>query len=127
MRHSRKVRLVGSRHSFSTLVSTPDTLLSLADLPVAVEVSADGRTASVPGAATYGAVTAALNEQGVALPALASLPHISVAGAVRHRHPRLGGRRAAAGGARSPRSSSCRRTASWSRCAAATRTSTPAW
>ena len=73
--------MVGSRHSFNELVSTPDTLVSLADLPLDVEIGADRRTAVVPGAATYGVVTAALHAQGVALPALASLPHISVAGA----------------------------------------------
>jgi xylitol oxidase len=78
---ARKLRVVGSRHSFNTLVSTPDTLVSLADLPIDVEVSADRRSANVPAAATYGSVTAALHAQGVALPALASLPHISVAGA----------------------------------------------
>ncbi|WP_426562949.1 FAD-binding protein [Angustibacter sp. McL0619] len=81
VRHAGRVRVVGSRHSFNELVSTPDTLISLAELPFDIEVGADGRTATVPGAATYGAVTAALHAHGLALPALASLPHISVAGA----------------------------------------------
>ncbi|WP_406829636.1 D-arabinono-1,4-lactone oxidase [Pedococcus sp. KACC 23699] len=86
------VRALGSRHSFTALADTDGVLVSVADLadpacsdPAgsgAVEVDARARTATVPGGASYGLVAAELERQGWALASLASLPHISVAGAV---------------------------------------------
>lgn len=81
-----RVRALGSRHSFTDLTDITDTddgvLVSLADLPAAVEVDPATCTARVSGWAAYGHVGARLQEQGWALGNLASLPHISVAGAV---------------------------------------------
>jgi xylitol oxidase len=57
-------------------------LVSLADLPTAVEVDERNRTARVTGRAAYGEVATQLEATGWALANLASLPHISVAGAV---------------------------------------------
>ena len=80
------VRALGSRHSFTGLADTAGVLVSVADLAIpadgAVVVDAEARTATVPAGASYGVVTAELEQQGWALAALASLPHISVAGAV---------------------------------------------
>jgi xylitol oxidase len=83
-----RVRALGSRHSFTDLTDTTDdsgaggVLVSLADLPTTVEVDAEACTARVTGRAAYGEVATRLQEQGWALGNLASLPHISVAGAV---------------------------------------------
>ncbi|MBB2986876.1 FAD-binding protein [Terracoccus luteus] len=77
-----RVRALGSRHSFTDITDTDGVLVSLADLPTTVEVDAGSRTARVTGLAAYGDVARALQAQGWALPNLASLPHISVAGAV---------------------------------------------
>jgi alditol oxidase len=83
-----RVRALGSRHSFTDLTDTVDghgvggVLLSLADLPTTVEVDAAARTARVTGRAAYGDVATRLQAEGWALGNLASLPHISVAGAV---------------------------------------------
>ena len=83
-----RVRALGSRHSFTDLTDTTDghgaggVLVSLADLPTTVEVDASARTARVTGRAAYGEVATRLQAQGWALGNLASLPHISVAGAV---------------------------------------------
>ncbi|GAA2734349.1 alditol oxidase [Pedococcus aerophilus] len=82
-----RVRALGSRHSFTGLADTEGVLVSTAALedpstPGAVEVDAGARTATVPGGASYGLVAAELERQGWALASLASLPHISVAGAV---------------------------------------------
>ncbi|MGO4342505.1 FAD-binding protein [Pedococcus sp. 2YAF34] len=80
------VRALGSRHSFTGLADTDGVLVSVADLAApaegAVVVDPEARTATVPAGASYGVVAAELERQGWALAALASLPHISVAGAV---------------------------------------------
>jgi xylitol oxidase len=81
-----RVRALGSRHSFTDLTDITDTddgvLVSLVDLPTTVEVDAANRTARVTGHAAYGDVATRLQASGWALGNLASLPHISVAGAV---------------------------------------------
>lgn len=77
-----RVRALGSRHSFTDLPDTDGVLLSLADVPTVVEVDEENRTAAVTGFAAYGTVALALEQRGWALGNLASLPHISVAGAV---------------------------------------------
>ena len=79
---SAAVRAIGSRHSFSDLTDTTGTLVDLAGLPAGIRVDAATATVSVSGGVRYGDLAVALEEQGWALAALASLPHISVAGAV---------------------------------------------
>jgi alditol oxidase len=80
----RRVRALGSRHSFTDLPDTdPDgVLLSLEALPVEPVVDEERRTVTVGGAARFAALGEELDRQGWALPTMASLPHISVAGAV---------------------------------------------
>ena len=81
-----RVRALGSRHSFTDLTDITDTddgiLVSLTDLPTTVEIDEANRTARVTGRAAYGDVASQLQAAGWALGNLASLPHISVAGAV---------------------------------------------
>ncbi|MEQ6899183.1 FAD-binding protein [Microbacterium sp. KR10-403] len=79
---SSAVRVIGSRHSFNDIADTDDLLISTAGLPTSIEVDADARTVTVGGGVRYGDLALALQEQGWALHNLASLPHISVAGAV---------------------------------------------
>ncbi|WP_291048767.1 D-arabinono-1,4-lactone oxidase [Herbiconiux sp.] len=83
---SEKVRVVGSRHSFNDLADTEGVQVSLADVPVDldadIEVDAAAGTARLPAWLRYGDIARPLTERGFALPSLASLPHISVAGAV---------------------------------------------
>jgi alditol oxidase len=74
-----RIRVLGSRHSFSDIADA-DELVSLEGLPADVELA--GATVSVPGAMRYGELASALAGTGRALGNLASLPHISVAGAV---------------------------------------------
>ncbi len=76
-----RVRAIGSRHSFTDIVDS-DVLVSLEGLPTVFDLDATARTVTVGGGARYGEVSRALHEQGWALANLASLPHISVAGAV---------------------------------------------
>lgn len=75
------VRVLGSRHSF-TAIADADELISLEELPAPVTVDRDAGTVSLGGGTTYGELVRRLADEGLALANLASLPHISVAGAV---------------------------------------------
>ena len=81
-RRSGRVRALGTRHSFSDVADTDGDLLSLAALPGRFEVDASARTVTVDAGVRFGALAPALDEAGFALHTMASLPHISVAGAV---------------------------------------------
>ena len=76
---SEKVRVLGTGHSFNTIADSTGTLVTVADLPQVIEVGDGGVTVSA--GLRYGEITAALEQQGLALHNLGSLPHISVAGA----------------------------------------------
>jgi alditol oxidase len=78
---ARDARVLGTRHSFNDLADTDGELISLARMPRIFELDAERRTVTVDGGARYGEVCMALDEAGFGLPAMASLPHISVAGA----------------------------------------------
>jgi xylitol oxidase len=77
-----RLRALGSRHSFTDLADSPGVLVDVTGLPGSVEIDADRRVARVPAGLRYGDVATTLHQAGWALGALASLPHISVAGAV---------------------------------------------
>ncbi|UPL16734.1 FAD-binding protein [Microbacterium aurugineum] len=76
------VRVLGSRHCFNDIADTEGVLLALDRLPSVFEVNADRTAVRVSGAARYGDIAPLLDAEGLALANLASLPHISVAGAV---------------------------------------------
>src|SRR3954469_2929996 len=76
------LRVLGSGHSFNRMADTDGDLISLAGLPRIVEVSPDRRSVRVDGGIRYGELAVRLQEQGLAVQNTASLPHISVAGAV---------------------------------------------
>jgi xylitol oxidase len=77
-----RVGVVGSRHSFSDIADTSGILINLGDMPQRVTIDERARCVEVSGGALYGEVARSLHRQGWALANLASLPHISVAGAV---------------------------------------------
>jgi xylitol oxidase len=76
-----RIRVLGSRHSF-TDIADADALISLDALPPDIAVDPVARTLSCAGAVRYGEIAGPLAAAGLALHSLASLPHISVAGAV---------------------------------------------
>jgi xylitol oxidase len=79
---SERVKALGSRHCFNDIADTPADLVSLEGLPAEVTLDdAHGGTAWVPGGMSYSALVPLLAERDLALPNLASLPHITVAGA----------------------------------------------
>ena len=77
-----KVKAIGSRHSFNTVADTDGTHILLDALPQDITVNPDKGTVRVSGGISYGALCRAIEEQGYAIHNLASLPHISVAGAI---------------------------------------------
>ncbi|MFL5993299.1 MAG: FAD-binding protein [Streptomyces sp.] len=81
---SARVRVLGSGHSFNEIAEPgPEgVLLSIADLPPLIDVDAGARTVRVPGGVRYAELARAVDAHGLALPNMASLPHISVAGSV---------------------------------------------
>jgi xylitol oxidase len=78
----QRARILGSRHSFNDIADADGDQVSLHRLPRTVRIDPLQRRVTVDGGARYGDICAALHAAGFALPALASLPHISVAGAV---------------------------------------------
>jgi xylitol oxidase len=75
------VRVLGSRHSFNDIADSLE-LITLETMPMDVVVDHAADTVSFNASLKYGELIQKLNEEGVALHNLASLPHISVAGAV---------------------------------------------
>ncbi len=76
-----KVRAVGSRHSFNTIADTTGDQVSLSNLHRVVDIDSAAHTVTIDGGIRYGELATHLDEHGWALANLASLPHISVAGA----------------------------------------------
>ena len=99
VRRARRCRVVGSGHSFSAIVDTPDaagsgsfngdggddssnTLISLAHLSHVHGIDADRMTVTVDGGATLGTVCRYLAQRGAALSNLPSFPQLTVGGAL---------------------------------------------
>lgn len=76
-----RLRVLGSRHSFNGIADSAE-LLSLEALPADPVVDRAARTVTVGASVTYGELARLLMPERLALHNLASLPHISVAGAV---------------------------------------------
>ncbi|BDZ40360.1 hypothetical protein GCM10025863_29740 [Microbacterium suwonense] len=76
------VRMLGTRHCFNDIADTTGTLIALDQLPSVFEVTPERDAVRVSGALRYGDIAPRLEAEGLALANLASLPHISVAGAV---------------------------------------------
>lgn len=77
-----RIRVLGSRHSFNGIADTDGIQLSLGKLNRVISLDRERMTVTVEGGIRYGELCRYLDEQGFALHNLASLPHISVAGAV---------------------------------------------
>jgi xylitol oxidase len=76
-----RIRALGTGHSFSRVADAPGELVTLAGLPRTIRIDPDRATVTVAAAVHYGELATHLHAAGFALANLASLPHISVAGA----------------------------------------------
>jgi xylitol oxidase len=78
---ARQVRVLGTGHSFNDMADSPGAQVSLAGLPPEVEVDSAASLVRVAAGLSYAGLASELDRRGFALRNLASLPHISVAGA----------------------------------------------
>ncbi|GAA4040323.1 FAD-binding protein [Nonomuraea soli] len=79
---SPRLRVVGTGHTFNELTDTTGDLVSLARMPRTFDLDTDRHQVRIGGELTYADICPRLDAEGWALANLASLPHISVAGAV---------------------------------------------
>jgi xylitol oxidase len=77
-----RIKALGSRHSFNRVGDTDGVHVLLDALPQQIVLNPQRNTVKVSGGVSYGALCRTLEQSGMAIHNLASLPHISVAGAV---------------------------------------------
>jgi len=77
-----KLKVLGTRHCFNTIADSKYNFISLREMKKIVSLDANAKTVTVEGGIKYGELCPWLNDKGFALHNLASLPHISVAGAI---------------------------------------------
>lgn len=75
------VKALGSQHSFNRIADSTENQISLQKLNKVIALDKDKNTVTVEAGARYGDFVEYLDENGFALQNLASLPHITVAGA----------------------------------------------
>ncbi|MCW3099826.1 MAG: sorbitol oxidase [Chthonomonadaceae bacterium] len=78
---STKVKALGTRHSFNGIADSTQDIISLAHCDRVLALDRERGTVTVQAGIRYGQLACALHAEGFALHNLASLPHISVAGA----------------------------------------------
>ena len=76
-----KLRALGSRHSFNAIADSTAAQISLHDLDT-MDLDTAARTVTVGAGVRYGTLAPYIDKHGYALHNLASLPHITVAGAI---------------------------------------------
>ncbi len=81
VRAQQRLRVLGTRHCFNNIADSRDNLLSVRPMHDVIALDRDARTVTAGAGITYGQLCPYLDSKGFALHNLASLPHISVAGA----------------------------------------------
>jgi xylitol oxidase len=81
VRSCAKLRALGSRHSFNTIADSTKNQISLQHLD-SIDIDDKAHTVTVGAGIKYGQLAPVIDAHGYALHNLASLPHISVAGAI---------------------------------------------
>src|SRR5882757_2481750 len=81
LRSQDKVKVLGTRHCFNSIADSRHNLLSLKPMHEVVALDASAGTVTIDAGITYGQLCPYLDGKGFALHNLASLPHISIAGA----------------------------------------------
>ena len=76
-----RLKVLGTRHCFNSIADSADQFLSLQAMDKEIALDRQARTVTVEAGIRYGQLCPHLDEQGFALHNLASLPHISIAGA----------------------------------------------
>jgi xylitol oxidase len=81
VRQQNNLKVLGTRHCFNKIADSAHQLLSLKTMDKVVAVAPQAHTVTVEAGITYGQLCPYLDSKGFALHNLASLPHISIAGA----------------------------------------------
>jgi xylitol oxidase len=81
MKKSGQQKALGSCHCFNNIADSPLNQISTKKLVQPLEIDVDAQTVTIGAGTKYGDFAPELHERGYALHNLASLPHISVAGA----------------------------------------------
>jgi alditol oxidase len=76
-----QLKVLGTRHCFNNIADSSHSFLSLKSMDEVVALEPAARTVTVNAGMTYGQLCPYLHSKGFALHNLASLPHISIAGA----------------------------------------------
>ena len=81
LRKHQNLKVLGSRHCFNGIADSAHNLISLGLMEQVIGLDPEARTVTVDAAMRYGQLAPYLDQQGFALHNLASLPHITIAGA----------------------------------------------
>jgi xylitol oxidase len=81
VRGSAKVKALGTRHSFNGVADTQNDIISMRHFSRVLELDHARKRVTIESGVRYGELGVFLHREGYALKNLASLPHISVAGA----------------------------------------------
>lgn len=76
-----RLKVLGTRHCFNDIADTKDQFISVVGAEEMIDLDTKNKTVTVNGGLKYGQLAPLLHQKGFALHNLASLPHISVAGA----------------------------------------------
>src|SRR5207248_11659843 len=76
-----KVEVLGTRHCFKNIADSTHYILSMKSIDEVVALDPEAHTVTVNAGITYAQLCPYLHTRGFALHKLASLPHISIAGA----------------------------------------------
>ena len=81
VRQHARFKVLGTRHCFNGIADSTTQLLSLTEMNQLTSLDAGARSVTVEAGSSYGQLCPVLDAKGFALHNLASLPHISIAGA----------------------------------------------
>ena len=77
----QRQKALGSRHCFNNIADSPQHQVSLQSMRKVIDLDKENKAITLEAGARYGDFCEALHQEGFALHNLASLPHITVAGA----------------------------------------------
>ena len=82
IKENEKIRVLGSKHCFNPIADSQFVQISSEGFNKIISIDPEKMTATIEAGAKYGEVVQELHKQGYALHNLASLPHITIAGAI---------------------------------------------
>ena len=82
VRTNPRIKVRGTAHCFNTIADTKHLALLLDQMPKEIIINKENKSVTVSAGLKYGEVAEELHKNGWALHNLASLPHISIAGAI---------------------------------------------